>query len=53
MGKSPINDIKMYVDHLMDVSKQTYLIHGPGHSSDECMVLGDFGSKYSKIRPTK
>ena len=25
----------------------------PGHSSDECKVLGGFGSKYSKIRLTK
>ena len=23
------------------------------HSSDECKVLGDFGSKYVKSRPTK
>ena len=29
------------------------LIHGPGHSSEECKVLGDFGTKYSKSRPTK
>ena len=28
-------------------------MHGPGHSSVECKVLGDFGSKYVKIRPTK
>ena len=34
-------------------SKQTCLIHGPGNSSDECKVLGDFGSRYSKSRPTK
>ena len=40
---------KSYVYHLQDISKLTCLIHGPGHSSDEFKVLGDFGSKYSKI----
>ena len=44
---------KRYVDHLRDRKKYTCLIHGPGHSSDECKVLGDFGSKYYKGRPTK
>ena len=29
------------------------LIHGPGYSSEECKVLGDFGTKYAKSRPTK
>ena len=32
---------------------KTCLIHGPRHSSDECKALGDFGSNYSKKRPTK
>ena len=31
----------------------TCLIHGTGNSSYYCKVLGDFGSKYSKIRRTK
>ena len=44
---------KSYVYHPKDRSKLTCLIHGPGHSSDECKVLVDFGSKYSKSRPTK
>ena len=44
---------KRYVDHPKDRSKLTFLIHGPGHSSDECKVLGYFGSKYYKIRPDK
>ena len=43
----------IYVDHPKDISKPTCLIHFPGHSSDECKVLGDFGYKYAKPRPTK
>ena len=43
---------KRYVDHPKDIPKPTCLIHGPRHSSDECKVLGDFGSKYAKSRPT-
>ena len=53
MSKSAVNCRKSYVDHSEDRSKPTCIIHGPGNSSDECKVLGDFGSKYSKIRPTK
>ena len=45
--------IKRYVDHSKDRSKLTFLIHGPRYSSDECKVSGDFGSKYSNIRPAK
>ena len=44
---------KRYVDHPKDRSKPTCLIHGPRHSSDERKVLGDLGSKYAKISPTK
>ena len=33
--------------------QKTCLINYPGHSLDECKVLGDFGSNYSKRRPTK
>ena len=28
-------------------------IHGPGHSSGEFKVLGDFGDEYAEIKPTK
>ena len=35
------------------ISKHTSIIHGPRHSSYEWKILADFGSKYSKIRPTK
>ena len=44
---------KRYVDHPKDISKLTCIIHGPVHSSDECMVLGYFGSTYYKSRNTK
>ena len=44
---------KRYVNHPRDKSKLTCLISGPGHSSDECKVLSDFGSKYTKSRPNK
>ena len=33
--------------------KHTCLIHGPGYSSEERKVLGDFGTKYANSRPTK
>ena len=29
------------------------MIHGIGHSSDECKVLGEFGTKYAAAQPTK
>ena len=41
------------VDNTKNRPKLTCLIYGPGHSSDECKALGDFGSKYDKIIPTK
>ena len=44
---------KIHADHPKDRPKPTCLIHGPGHSSDECKVLRDFGSRYAKSRPTK
>ena len=44
---------KRYVDHPNDISKLTFIIHGPGHSSDGCKVLGGFGTKYYKVRTTK
>ena len=43
----------IYVYHPKDRSKPTCLIHGPIHSSDECKVLGDFGSRYDKNIHTK
>ena len=42
-----------YVDHPRDRLKLTYLIHGPGHSSDKCKVLNYCGSKYTECRPSK
>ena len=45
--------IKRYVDYPKDIPKYSCIIHVPGNSSDECKVLGEFGSKYSKIMPTK
>ena len=42
----------IYVDYLAGRYRNC-LIHGHMHSSDECEVLGDFGSKYVKIIPTK
>ena len=52
MNLSTGKRIKIYVDYPKGESK-TCLIHGPRNSSDECKVLGDFGSKYVKSRPTK
>ena len=34
MSKSSDKHIKRYVDHPLDVSKHTCIIHGTGHSSD-------------------
>ena len=43
---------KQRVDITTGKSK-TCLIHCPGNSSEECKVLGDFGTKYANVRPTK
>ena len=43
---------KKYVDCPSGEMK-IYIIHGPGHSSNECKVLVDFGAKYAKGKPTK
>ena len=43
---------KRYVDS-SKIESKTCLIHGPGHYSDECKVLGDFGTNYSNSKPTK
>ena len=53
MSDSTIKRRKRYVDHTMYISKLPCLIHGPRNSTDECKVLGYFGSKYSKSRPMK
>ena len=52
MGESAGKRRKRYVDCLKIKSK-TCLINGPRHSSDECEVMGDFGAKYAKVKPTK
>ena len=44
---------KKYVDHLKDISKLTFIIHGTVHSSNGCKVLGDFVTKYEKLKPNK
>ena len=43
----------MCIDNWKDRSKHTFIINGSGHSSDVWKILKDFGSKYSKISPTK
>ena len=53
MSDISVKHRKMYVDHPKDISKHTCLIHGPGNSSYEFKVLGDFGSKQSKFSPNK
>ena len=47
------NRRKGYVDHPNDRSKHTCLTHGPGNSSYGLNVFGNYGYKFSKIRPTK
>ena len=51
-GESAGKCRKRHVDSPTGKSKSC-IIHGPGHSSDVCKVLGDFGTKYANIRPTK
>ena len=43
---------KIYVDHPKGGSKTCH-IYGPGHSSYECKVLGDFGYNYIRIITSK
>ena len=53
MSDSAVNHKNSYLDHPMDISKNTCLIHVPGHSSYGCKVLGEFGSNYYKRSLTK
>ena len=53
MSESDENNRKRYIDNPKDKSKHSCIINGPSHSSDECKVLGVFGSKYSRIRSIK
>ena len=53
MSESAGQHRKTYLDYPKDKSKPTCLIKNPGHSQYEYKVLGDFGSKYAKSRPTK
>ena len=32
---------------------KTCFVHGPGNYSDGFKLLGDFGSNYAKVKPTK
>ena len=51
-GGSTGKQRQRYVDNPTGKSK-TFLIHILRHSSELCKVLGDFGTKYAKVRPTK
>ena len=51
-GERAGKSIKQHIYSSTEKSK-TCLIHGPGYSSEERKVLGDFGTKYANIRPTK
>ena len=53
MSKSTGNLRKSHVYHPKDILQLTCTFHGPVNYSDECKALGDFGSNYSKVRPTK
>ena len=47
------SDGNWYVDHKKYRSQLTCIIYGPGHSPYEYKVLGEFGTKYAKARPTR
>ena len=42
-----------YINCPRDISKLTFLIHGPGHFSEQWKLLDDFGIKYAVGRPFK
>ena len=44
---------KRCVDHPKDISKLICLICGPGNSSNECKILGDFVTSYAKVGTNK
>ena len=52
MGERDDNNIKWYLDHPSGESK-ICLIYGPGNSSNEWKIFGDFGANYAKENPTK
>ena len=52
MGESSGKRRKLYVD-LPPVESKICLIHGPRYSSNEFNVMGDFGAKYDRSKPTK
>ena len=53
MSKSTGKLRKIHIYHPKDILQLTCTNYGPGNYSDECTALGDFGSNYSKVRPTK
>ena len=53
MSESAGKHINIYLNYPKGKSKHICIINVPRHSSDECKVLGNFGSKYIKSRPTK
>ena len=53
ISKSDVKHRNIYLDLPKDRPRTTCLIHAPGKFSDECKILGNFGYKYAKSRPTK
>ena len=53
MSKCDDKRNQRYVYHPMDRSKLNCLINVPGNSPDECRVLNDFGSNYTKGKTSK
>ena len=51
-GESADKRRKLHVD-ISTGKLITCLMHGPGNSSEEFNVLGDFVTKYASSRPTK
>ena len=53
ISESAVKRRKRYVDNMKDITKPTCLIRGSVNSSYKRNVLGEFGTKYDKYRPTK
>ena len=53
VGNHSGNLNQRYIDHLIDRSKLTYLMHGNFHSSEQCKFLNDFGTRYDARRTLK